>query len=70
VSLRICKDFAEMCKILFDEARDPTILHVPRHCGAGVPGVFFSSGSWASRFFQFADWIGFCRVPKRKSVDL
>src|ERR1700686_1060717 len=34
------------------------------HADSGVPGVFFSSGSWSSRFCQFADRIGFCRVPE------
>ncbi len=37
------RDFAELCENLFDGLIEPSILHVPRHCGIGVPDVFFPS---------------------------
>ncbi len=37
------EDFAELCKNLFDGFAERHILHVPRHCGFGVPEVFFPS---------------------------
>ncbi len=43
-SLVTCdEDFAELCKNLFDGFAERHILHVPRHCGFGVPEVFFPS---------------------------
>jgi hypothetical protein len=35
--------FAELCKNFVDGSGNPTMLLVPRHCGIGVPDVFFPS---------------------------
>ena len=43
------KRFQELCEILFDGIIEPSILHIPRHCGFGTPEVFFLSGSTRSR---------------------
>ncbi len=40
------------------------MLIIPLPRGSRRRGMFFSSGSWSSRFRQFADRIGFCRVPE------
>ena len=37
------ENFAEMCKILFDDVPGRNIFHVPHHCGFGITEVFFPS---------------------------